>query len=105
MCFPLDVVRTRLMAAGGPRYGRGPLPTLLGILRNEGAGALYSGCLPAVFGMAPAGAVFYGEPAFWGTYVCVVVRCGSLGSCRMVCLFCCTGCGLCVGCALCLLCV
>ncbi|GLC45939.1 hypothetical protein PLESTF_000714600 [Pleodorina starrii] len=61
VCFPLDVVRTRLMASvAGPRYGSGPFSTLAGILRNEGAPALYSGCLPAVIGMAPAGAVFYG---------------------------------------------
>ncbi|GLI70393.1 hypothetical protein VaNZ11_015175, partial [Volvox africanus] len=61
ICFPLDVVRTRLMASVvGPRYGSGPFSTLSGILRNEGAAALYSGCLPAVIGMAPAGAVFYG---------------------------------------------
>ncbi|GIM11871.1 hypothetical protein Vretimale_15341 [Volvox reticuliferus] len=61
ICFPLDVVRTRLMASvAGPRYGSGPFSTLSGILRNEGAAALYSGCLPAVIGMAPAGAVFYG---------------------------------------------
>ncbi|EFJ51829.1 hypothetical protein VOLCADRAFT_103320 [Volvox carteri f. nagariensis] len=76
VCFPLDVVRTRLMASvAGPRYGSGPFSTLAGILRNEGAAALYSdagrrgtfnglianwGCLPAVIGMAPAGAVFYG---------------------------------------------
>ncbi|MEW5304664.1 MAG: hypothetical protein WDW36_007259 [Sanguina aurantia] len=61
VCFPLDVVRTRLLATihQGPRYG-GPLSTLQGMLRNEGIHSLYSGCLPAVIGMAPAGAVFYG---------------------------------------------
>jgi len=60
VCFPLDVLRTRMMAkGGGPRYG-GPISTLAGIVRNEGPQALYTGCLPAVIGMAPAGSVFYG---------------------------------------------
>lgn len=49
-----------MMAPGGHhRYG-GPVATLRGIARHEGLGALYAGCLPAVVGMAPAGAVFYG---------------------------------------------
>lgn len=45
VCFPLDVVRTRLMAGAvaGPRYGAGPFTTLAGILKHEGAPALYSG--------------------------------------------------------------
>jgi hypothetical protein len=60
VCFPLDTLRTRMMAPGGHhRYG-GPLATLRGIARHEGPGALYAGCVPAVVGMAPAGAVFYG---------------------------------------------
>jgi hypothetical protein len=60
VCFPLDTLRTRMMAPGAHhRYG-GPLATLRGIARHEGPGALYAGCVPAVIGMAPAGAVFYG---------------------------------------------
>lgn len=59
VCFPLDVLRTRLMAATPHRYG-GIWKTLTGILRYEGVGALYAGCGPAIVGMAPAGAVFYG---------------------------------------------
>lgn len=59
VCFPLDVLRTRLMANGGRRYG-GPFATLHGIFKYEGIGALYAGCVPAVVAMAPAGAVFYG---------------------------------------------
>jgi hypothetical protein len=58
-CFPLDVVRMRLMAPGGHKYG-GMIATLRGITRCEGWHALYAGCLPAVIGMAPAGAVYYG---------------------------------------------
>ncbi|MEW5318572.1 MAG: hypothetical protein WDW38_009785 [Sanguina aurantia] len=47
ICFPLDVVRTRLLATlhQGPRYG-GPLSTLQGMLRNEGIHSLYSGARP-----------------------------------------------------------
>ncbi|WIA10639.1 hypothetical protein OEZ85_010820 [Tetradesmus obliquus] len=59
VCFPLDVLRTRLMAPWGHKYG-GPLRTLQGMARFEGLGALYAGCVPAVIGMAPSGAVFYG---------------------------------------------
>jgi len=67
-CYPLDVLRTRLCAPGAAgavdayraAYGAGPLGVLFGIARHEGAGALYVGCLPAVVGMVPAGAIFYG---------------------------------------------
>ncbi|KAG1679639.1 hypothetical protein FOA52_006156 [Chlamydomonas sp. UWO 241] len=60
VCFPLDVVRTRLMAQGaGPRYG-GMVGTFVGIVRHEGLQGLYTGCLPALVGMAPAGSIFYG---------------------------------------------
>lgn len=59
LCFPLDVLRTRLLAPQGSRYG-GPLRTLSGIFKHEGRAALYAGVLPAVIAMAPAGAVFYG---------------------------------------------
>lgn len=50
MCFPLDVVRTRLMArAHGTRYGTNVFGTMAGILKYEGAGALYTGgCLPGL---------------------------------------------------------
>jgi len=62
------VLRTRICAPGGAgavdayrkAYGCGPLGVLVGIARNEGPRALYAGCLPAVVGMVPAGAVFYG---------------------------------------------
>lgn len=60
VCFPLDVLRTRLMAGTqGHGYG-GLVNTLIGIIRYEGLAALYSGCVPALIGMAPAGAVYYG---------------------------------------------
>lgn len=38
----------------------GMIQTLTGIIRNEGPRALYTGCLPALVGMAPAGSIFYG---------------------------------------------
>jgi len=54
------VARTRLLSkVSGPKYG-GPFQTIAGIARHEGLGGLYCGCLPALIGMAPAGAVFYG---------------------------------------------
>ena len=42
VCFPLDVLRTRLMAPSGHKYG-GPWATLRGIFRHEGVRALYAG--------------------------------------------------------------
>lgn len=42
VCFPLDVLRTRMMAPGGHKYG-GPFKTLHGIMKFEGVSALYSG--------------------------------------------------------------
>lgn len=58
-CFPLDLVRTRILSGDCSHVNAfGVLGT---IARQEGIGALYVGCLPAVFGMAPAGAVFYGS--------------------------------------------
>ncbi|KAI8463074.1 MAG: mitochondrial carrier domain-containing protein [Monoraphidium minutum] len=63
LCFPLDTLRTRAMAPGGAallaRCG-GPRGLLARIARREGAAALYAGALPAVIGMAPAGAIYYG---------------------------------------------
>ena len=59
-CFPLDLVRTRILTSGHT-YGTNALGVLLRIAREEGVGALYVGCVPAVVGMAPAGAVFYGS--------------------------------------------
>lgn len=50
VCFPLDVLRTRLMTPWGRKYG-GPFTTLACVARHEGLGALYAGCLPAVVGM------------------------------------------------------
>ncbi len=42
-CFPLDVVRTRLLAkGGGPRYG-GVFQTISGMAKHEGLGSLYTG--------------------------------------------------------------
>ncbi len=54
VCFPLDVLRTRLLAKGsGPRYG-GPLKTLSGIIRHEGVGGLYTGEASAAAAAAAA---------------------------------------------------
>jgi hypothetical protein len=43
-CFPLDLLRTRLLVPGGSKYG-GALQTLRGIVRQEGVGALYTGAV------------------------------------------------------------
>ena len=58
-CFPLDVMRTRVMGPGGHAYG-GVFNTFTKMVRTEGIGSLYVGLLPALISMAPAGAVFYG---------------------------------------------
>ena len=58
-CFPLDVVRTRILAA--PRGSSPPpLRMMRSIAAAEGLGGLYAGCLPALISVAPSGAVFYG---------------------------------------------
>ncbi|KAK9813188.1 hypothetical protein WJX72_010359 [[Myrmecia] bisecta] len=59
LCFPLDVLRTRIMGPGAHRHG-GVLSTLVSIVRNEGVQALYVGCLPAIMTIAPSGAIYYG---------------------------------------------
>lgn len=58
-CFPLDVMRTRVMGPGGHQYG-GVVSTFRELLQKEGISSLYVGLLPAMISMAPAGAVFYG---------------------------------------------
>jgi len=60
MCFfPLDVVRTRLIA--NDKYkAMGVARALTHIVRKEGFGGLYRGALPALISMGPNGAVFYG---------------------------------------------
>lgn len=58
-CFPLDVLRTRVMGPQGHAYN-GVIDTFRQLIQKEGLGSLYTGLLPAVISMAPAGAVFYG---------------------------------------------
>jgi hypothetical protein len=59
LCFPLDVLRTRMMGPGAVA-GAGVGATLRTILTVEGPSALYVGVWPALAATAPAGAVFYG---------------------------------------------
>jgi Mitochondrial carrier protein len=56
-CFPLDVLRTRMMS---PAHDRNVSQTVWGMLMVEGLGSFYTGCLPAIVSMAIGGAVFYG---------------------------------------------
>lgn len=58
-CFPMDVVRTRLLVAGGiAKYG-GLKKCIAMMYKNEGLGAFYRGFLPAMIAMTPNGAVYY----------------------------------------------
>ena len=50
-CFPLDVVRTRLMAPDSKYHGIAP--TLVRIVKEEGALALYKGLTPTVLQRVP----------------------------------------------------
>ncbi|MCO5557853.1 hypothetical protein L7F22_011425 [Adiantum nelumboides] len=59
LCFPMDTIRTRLVAPGGETLG-GVLGCFQHMVQTEGFFSLYKGLLPAVISMAPAGAVFYG---------------------------------------------
>eukprot|EP00878_Enallax_costatus_P042012 GHUV01048963.1.p1 GENE.GHUV01048963.1~~GHUV01048963.1.p1 ORF type:complete len:111 (+),score=0.15 GHUV01048963.1:711-1043(+) len=70
VCFPLDVLRTRLMAPWGHKYG-GPLRTLSGMARCEGLGALYAG--RNRLGPRPVG-------ADWPSMICGFV--GGLLACK-----------------------
>uniref|UniRef100_A0A7S0R728 ADP,ATP carrier protein n=1 Tax=Pyramimonas obovata TaxID=1411642 RepID=A0A7S0R728_9CHLO len=57
--FPLDLVRTRLIADDKYR-ALGVGKAMLHIAKREGFGGLYRGVLPALISMGPNGAVFYG---------------------------------------------
>jgi hypothetical protein len=58
-CFPMDVVRTRLLVTGGmTKYG-GVRACVSTLYRTQGLGAFYRGFLPAIISMAPNGAVYY----------------------------------------------
>ncbi|KAI5054867.1 hypothetical protein GOP47_0030012 [Adiantum capillus-veneris] len=59
LCFPMDTIRTRLVAPGGESLG-GVIGCFQHMLQSEGFLSLYKGLLPAVISMAPSGAVFYG---------------------------------------------
>ena len=56
-CFPLDVLRTRMMS---PQHSKNVARTVWDMLAHEGPGSFYTGCLPAMVSMAIGGAVFYG---------------------------------------------
>ena len=62
LCFPLDVLRTRVMLApkASPAASAHPLVTLATVARQEGLPALWVGVVPALIAMAPSGAIFFG---------------------------------------------
>jgi len=60
VCFPLDVLRTRMLSKGNESYYRkGVLSTLAHIVKGEGPLALYAGVIPALASVGPSNAVFY----------------------------------------------
>lgn len=59
LCFPLDTIRTLVVAPGGEALG-GMRGCFKHLVRTEGIGGLYKGLPAAVVSMAPSGAVFYG---------------------------------------------
>ena len=58
-CFPMDVVRTRLLVAGGMRKYGGLRNCVRRMFQKEGIGGFYRGFLPAIIAMTPNGAVYY----------------------------------------------
>ena len=59
-CFPLDVLRTRMLTKGGEHlYRKGLFRTASHIISTEGPQSLYAGVLPALISLAPSNAVFY----------------------------------------------
>ena len=58
-CFPMDVVRTRLLVAGGMRKYGGLRNCVARMFQKEGIGGFYRGFLPAIIAMTPNGAVYY----------------------------------------------
>ena len=59
LCFPMDVVRTRLLVTGGMRKYGGILACFSTLYAKQGIGAFYQGFMPAIMSMAPNGAVYY----------------------------------------------
>lgn len=59
LCFPLDTLRTRLIAPGGEELG-GMVGCFQHMIHKEGVFSLYKGLFPALLSMVPSGAVFYG---------------------------------------------
>ena len=58
-CFPMDVVRTRLLVTGGMEKYGGVASCIRTLYTREGLGAFYRGFLPAIIAMTPNGAVYY----------------------------------------------
>ncbi len=59
LCYPLDVIRTRMLSGKGEHY-TSATSTIRTMLREERLASFYVGCLPAVVSTAASGAIFYG---------------------------------------------
>lgn len=60
VCYPMDVVRTRMMVQGGEQFFRvGVLGTARLIAQQEGLKTFYRGFSTAVIAVVPSNAVFY----------------------------------------------
>ena len=56
---PMDVVKTRLQSAGGSRRYAGTLDCLKQIVRDEGAGMLYSGTIARAARVLPGSGIIF----------------------------------------------
>lgn len=59
ICYPLDVIRTRMLSNSSDLYLTA-WGTFQSILKDETVASFYVGCLPAVVSTAASGAIFYG---------------------------------------------
>ena len=59
ICYPMDVVRTRLVVRGGTQKYKNILSCVRMLYKEEGLASFYRGILPAMAQMTPNAAVYY----------------------------------------------
>ena len=59
ICYPMDVVRTRLVVRGGTQKYKNILSCIRILYKEEGLASFYRGILPAMAQMTPNAAVYY----------------------------------------------